>query len=751
MIDYDENLYENAFLQALRTDYCSILHQAVKEEWLICVPRNATITASALSQVDIKKHILVPSLVQNCYTTLTDQQIVQKENYLILNPNHQDKMNCNCDNVYILFSETIYDQFGKYKLLCLENPLFCNKPSEKLYRLTSVHDAINFLTRHVNGNGILGKIDIFTADACILCCSVNTLSGLQQIFLDAYDKSYKLLELHRKIGRKENVCNIYYRNNVFTTIEMYVHHKLYNNLIESLSLLLLDKDSFLNTNLQNASNIANNDLDIVTGDYLAKAQDIFITALSQSTVLEKIKCFKKCIDYITEERGYLSTDNLLPLIVLFLIRSEYPKWHVQLAFLKNFHSNEVNLDESSAESFIITTLEAAIQFIEAGGVFCSQQHSLESSKDDFGCYFLRSEMNLIGSCAYNLHLTGYFDKIKQGKYAETDHFLQHVTNKLDATLQGPACHPLCSCEICRKRQDIQLSECRDDFGRTSLHIACALGCPKLVMKLLGLGATVIAVDEEGKTALHYAAMKGNKNCLLLLLHASVPLDVADKDGNTALHFAAKNGHTGCLKGLLFYSELHRFIDCNKQNANGDTPIHLACKYGYKESVIALMDLFRDDMRCDLQILNKCGQAASDCCYNNDLKLLVINTMSIMKSKMIDKYENDFRYPSTSSSFKMSHSDNSVNVTPPNTKDTKESVLQHTHTIIASSSRSSETGKVAIVSQIINKRSKSFHLVSELTSHDAEKRSAVMSLMCHPLCQCSNCAVLVASPKPASEN
>ncbi|MCO5571480.1 hypothetical protein L7F22_025220 [Adiantum nelumboides] len=86
--------------------------------------------------------------------------------------------------------------------------------------------------------------------------------------------------------------------------------------------------------------------------------------------------------------------------------------------------------------------------------------------------------------------------------------------------------------------------------------------------------------DGGITALHMAALNAHSDCVLLLLDLLADVSAVTKimgsaidllgSGSTALHYAACGGNTACCQILI-----SRGADCNVENANGWTPLHVA--------------------------------------------------------------------------------------------------------------------------------------------------------------------------------
>ncbi|XP_014233800.1 26S proteasome non-ATPase regulatory subunit 10-like [Trichogramma pretiosum] len=113
----------------------------------------------------------------------------------------------------------------------------------------------------------------------------------------------------------------------------------------------------------------------------------------------------------------------------------------------------------------------------------------------------------------------------------------------------------------------------DDMKFTPLILAATSGRDKIVKILLNEGANVEARNFGGHSALQYAASKNWKAVLVLLLAKGADVNVADKRGATPLHRAASKGNAEIVRLLLEEDK----IVIDKQDAYGNTPLHLACE------------------------------------------------------------------------------------------------------------------------------------------------------------------------------
>ncbi|RDW59222.1 hypothetical protein BP5796_12146 [Coleophoma crateriformis] len=131
-------------------------------------------------------------------------------------------------------------------------------------------------------------------------------------------------------------------------------------------------------------------------------------------------------------------------------------------------------------------------------------------------------------------------------------------------------------------------------------------------KLVSLGCTVLAKDQEGATLLHRCITKGASFEILefLVNSGADPLTV-DKNNNTLLHaFALRHPVTD------FTSKLKRLIELgvptNSQNTSGLTPLHIACATRTESLKLSernkdLLDLLLDGKLCPISNFNALDQ------------------------------------------------------------------------------------------------------------------------------------------------
>lgn len=340
----------------------------------------------------------------------------------------------------------------------------------------------------------------------------------------------------------------------------------------------------------------------------------------------------------------LSIDELIPILSFVIIKSGLTHWTATLAFLQHFMLNDLTTDicdENGADSFLVTTLEAAITYVK----------ELKKSTTTINIYNRQlqqpSQIPAPTSIASPLlkfssksdFMLYVFHQIRSGNDAElirifkTEQKRIEIINRptnddpMPASLSSTLCHPLCDCSKCnavlsanRVTIDIQTMH-----GRSAMHVAAQNGLPKQINLLLALGASLQLRDENNWTALHYAAARGHQNALLLLLHAGIDINATTSEQLTALHLSCMNGHSGCVKALLYYCDHMRVkVNTNFTTKMGDTALHLAAKWGFAECIETLLEY---GVQVDQQ--NRLGTTASDLAHSSAVRRQLQNVFIII--------------------------------------------------------------------------------------------------------------------------
>jgi len=128
--------------------------------------------------------------------------------------------------------------------------------------------------------------------------------------------------------------------------------------------------------------------------------------------------------------------------------------------------------------------------------------------------------------------------------------------------------------------------------------------------LLESGANPNLCDAQGNTPLHtQSVFSGSMEVAQLLLkYKADPNIQGGKEMTTCLHLAvAWGGHVELIPVLL-----ERGANLNLKNADGQTPLHTASTYGYKENAKLLLD-----KGADTSIKDNKGMTPAEFAHTND--------------------------------------------------------------------------------------------------------------------------------------
>lgn len=202
------------------------------------------------------------------------------------------------------------------------------------------------------------------------------------------------------------------------------------------------------------------------------------------------------------------------------------------------------------------------------------------------------------------------------------------------------------------------------MSRTAVHRASEFGQTRFVKFLLEAGVDYLTVDSTGETALHLAAVNGHVDAAKLLIDFDGPSKVAlrkvNKENEAPIHWAALKGHTAVLKLFiqkggdemkefsgknldrpLHYTALNNheqatsfLLNANAstlaQNADGETPLHLAAKRGSLASLHALVSFMGKESRSPK---NKDGKTPMDIASSGNVRDLLNGNLKDVASKM----------------------------------------------------------------------------------------------------------------------
>lgn len=168
-----------------------------------------------------------------------------------------------------------------------------------------------------------------------------------------------------------------------------------------------------------------------------------------------------------------------------------------------------------------------------------------------------------------------------------------------------------------KYTSTQLAEILDKNGNTALHIACAYGKGATVKAIIneiwdGVSEVAAIVNKEGLTTLHLAIRSRTETIVDMLMEALVHPDKCEvlvsqaDDGSTVLHDAISYGVTPATVSKMINAlspEEARSIS-NLPNKKGQTPLHLAIRYGISGMQYLIISVLGSEYMMILESLSK---------------------------------------------------------------------------------------------------------------------------------------------------
>lgn len=566
---YDENVKENIFFKELVKVHSDIMKRAAEENWIICIPRLGTLE---LCDIDIKlilDHVLIYNTENDCntYSTLSKKCLKVEKQKIITNA-------CQFfhNSIQILFKETIYDEKGKFTVWCVDKPLFLQNSSCDSHRtknLECLPDCIDFIWVETSGHEILLQIqnlckkfidDTYTYELEHMQTQKDLIGGL---YSQCLQKILKNSAVKEKILKNDQFVE-----NLKLAVETYMQYCLGDKILFGLSTYLHRNESFLNQIIKNSDNIKSTDLGISNAhsEVLLSAKNNLNRLNSFNTILDKVNCLDRTFNSLCnvkeDDRQTITTDDLIQMFVLLILKLNINNWISNLAFIKDFKFCTSSFTDHV--NYLLTTLEAAIEYIQSTHFFSFRRtlYRYKINEPEI-FYFVRN---------------GDISSLKAA-------FLQENSDyPLDL------CHPLCNCNKCNiltKNAYIVNKDVRNPKDQTLLTYATIYEQTEIVEYLLSQKVNVNCTDCNGKTALHYASSKGYQDLLLLLVtDADIDVNIQDKNGNTALHMAATYGHESCVKALIYSCPK---LNPNICNENKESPLHIGARNGFLEIVKTLLE------------------------------------------------------------------------------------------------------------------------------------------------------------------
>ncbi|XP_013889205.1 ankyrin repeat domain-containing protein 27 [Austrofundulus limnaeus] len=764
MAVYDENILRNPFFLALekqRPDLCS---RAAELQGIVLVPCCGSLSVGSFSDSHFDSYVLQP--VEDRYKTLNGKEVKIQDRQLLLGSGFPAP-----SVIPILFEETFYnDQEQRYSILCISRPVELEtSPTEvsplPTYCLRNLEDVVEFLGRPAQ------KLDKFIHSFCE-AFNEQERKGLRHL-IDSVNGLYtKCLQCLLRDSRLKLMAKQELQMTLLKqAVEIYVHHGIHDLIFNLVGTLEASHDAAFNKTTRSLQDLQQKELGVKPEFCinLSRAKRELSQLNQQKSPLLKLLCLRRVVLTATQTTRRtvnieaVSADDLLSVVLYLLVKTEIPNWIANLNYIRNFCFSHSSKDELS---YCLSTFEAAVEFINMGKL--QEVHSVSGELNDTTLF--KKRMSLLNQNTETpIHCL--FEHIANGNETEVEHLLSEGQADKDVKMCHPLCscdicdgqlsgrlndlsivtpfsrddrgytplhaaavcgqadkdvkmcHPLCSCDICDGQLSGRLNDLsivtpfsRDDRGYTPLHAAAVCGQAQLIDLLVRKGAPVNATDYHALTPLHLACQRGYQGVSLLLLHYKANPDARDNNGNTPLHFACMYGHEDCVKALVYYDIQTCHLDL--QNDKGDTALHMATRWGYEGIIQVLLE-----NGASTHILNRNKESPLHCVLNSKILLLFQSLENGHQSSSVDSPSGS---PLTSNCSSRRSSVSSTSSLGPEVRPESERVR---HREVEKLLRAVADGDVQMVR----------YLLEWTDDEEDEEEIQSEAPVCHPLCQCPNCA------------
>ncbi len=111
--------------------------------------------------------------------------------------------------------------------------------------------------------------------------------------------------------------------------------------------------------------------------------------------------------------------------------------------------------------------------------------------------------------------------------------------------------------------------------------------------------------KKGESYIHFATTRCLKKCITLIIKVGVNINKQNKDGETPLHLAIESRNPGIVNSII-ERLIEQKEDINKQNKDGETPLHLAIKSRDSKIVNSIVERLIEQKE-DINKQNKDGE------------------------------------------------------------------------------------------------------------------------------------------------
>lgn len=320
-MEYDEDLASNPFLKFFQEHYGFLYEEAVKKQWILCIPSANSLCNDKFDELYVRQHLILQD--GEVSRTLANEPVQINDDWLKFG----------ATSVRILFQETFYTKLGKVRALCInkEDPNAKNIKSPTILQKKSIRESIktvkNMLNQYVKSDEEFANID-----------QLNQCLAEVKNYISTLDKR----------------------------ISSCVIHNLYIQLMDLITIHASKVDATINKIRRNNWDVRPKDLNLP--DEFLPGLESALSELEKlpdkKLVADKLDCLRKTVNLLTKTDipAELDADNLLALLSYLILKTQVTNWTAQLDFIQFFHTTSL-LGE---DGYLISTLEAVLDHLKQG-------------------------------------------------------------------------------------------------------------------------------------------------------------------------------------------------------------------------------------------------------------------------------------------------------------------------------------------------------------------------------------------------
>lgn len=321
-MEYDEDLASNPFLKFFQEHYGFLYEEAVKQQWILCIPSVKSLCHDHFDELYVRQHLILQD--GDTSRTLANDPVQIKDDWLSFG----------ATSVRILFQETFYTKLGKVRALCIHKE--------------------DLTIKGIKSPTILQKKTIRNSIRAVK--NILTLHNNPEDFANPDQSSQCLAEIKT------------YMSTLDSRISSCVIHNLYTQLMNLITVQQSKTDATLNKIRRNNFDINPRDINLPE-EFLSVLDNALIELEKlpdKKLVQDKLDCLRKIVNLLskTDIPAELNADNLLSLLSYLILKSEVTNWTAQLDFIKFFNTSSL-LGE---DGYLLSTLEAVLDHLKQSGV-----------------------------------------------------------------------------------------------------------------------------------------------------------------------------------------------------------------------------------------------------------------------------------------------------------------------------------------------------------------------------------------------